>query len=199
METRNWNSTNGFGNFSCWLWWNLSVSIPKEDMLSQLQHLLLCPRSGAEGAPADLCGRNEQPAWPLLHQSGPPQQAGRPDPVQSQRLEGSLRPCSRSVRRTRGVQHWMVSRTLQPASSMQTAARINVTAWLMSASTLKPTLSSMKTTKDCWASHQTCCDVSWLYTLEIIQPNRFMEYWRHWWNWHKKIVKLFIVSCNAAF
>lgn len=65
--------------------------------------------SGAERAPAKLCGRDQRSTRPWVHQGGPSWQAGRTDQVQSQWLEGCLRPHRCFVRRTRGVQHWMVS------------------------------------------------------------------------------------------
>lgn len=65
--------------------------------------------SGAEGAPAELRGGDQRSARPGVHQGGPPRQAGGSNPVQSQRVEGRLRSRRRSVRRTRRVQHRMVS------------------------------------------------------------------------------------------
>ena len=66
--------------------------------------------SGAEGAPAALCGREQRAAWAWLHQDGPPPQAGGADPLPGQRLEGRLGPRRGPLRRPRGVQHGLVSR-----------------------------------------------------------------------------------------
>lgn len=65
--------------------------------------------SGAEGAPAELCGWDQHPARPRLRQGGPPWQAGGTDQVQSQRLESSHRSRRCFVWCTCGVQHGMVS------------------------------------------------------------------------------------------
>lgn len=62
---------------------------PSPNMLTM--HFL--PPRGTEGEADRVCGQGERPEAGL-HQSRAPQQAGRPHPLPSQRLEGGHRPRS---------------------------------------------------------------------------------------------------------